>query len=108
MFDAKQFIAKALTDIRKIIGKHRVISACSGGVDSTTTTFLLHQAVGNQLLAVFIEDGLRREGEPEFVMTTLKNLGIQVRLINAYEDFFATLEGKTDAEIYGIVSLLLE
>jgi GMP synthase (glutamine-hydrolysing) len=98
MFDAKEFIENSLKDIRKIVGEHRVISACSGGVDSTVTTFLVHKAVGKKLLAVFIDDGLRREGEPEFVVKTLKSLGIRTKFVDAKEEFFAVFKGKTDAE----------
>lgn len=98
MFDAKKFVENSLKDIRKIVGERRVISACSGGVDSTVTTFLVHKAVGEKLLAVFIDDGLRREGEPEFVVRTLKSLDIRTKFIDAKEEFFAVFKGKTDAE----------
>lgn len=98
MFDAKVFIEKSLKEIQKSVGKSRVISACSGGVDSTVTTYLLHKAVGDQLMAVFIDDGLRRQGEPEFTMKTLKKLGINAKYINAKTEFFKALKGKTDAE----------
>jgi GMP synthase (glutamine-hydrolysing) len=98
MFDANQFIAASLNEIRTVVGDQRVISACSGGVDSTTATFLIHQAVSNQLVAVFIDDGLRRAGEPQFVVNTLKDMGVQTRFIKAHELFFTALKGKTDAE----------
>jgi GMP synthase (glutamine-hydrolysing) len=98
VFDAKEFVENSLKDIRKIVGKSRVISACSGGVDSTVTTFLVHKAVGDKLVAVFIDDGLRREGEPEFVVRTLKSLDIKTKFIDAKEEFFAVFKGKTDAE----------
>jgi GMP synthase (glutamine-hydrolysing) len=98
VFDAKEFVENSLKDIRKIVGERRVISACSGGVDSTVTTFLVHKAVGDKLVAVFIDDGLRREGEPEFVVRTLKSLGIKTKFIDAKEEFFAVFKGKTDAE----------
>ena len=98
MFDAKKFVENSLKDILKIVGESRVISACSGGVDSTVTTVLVHKAVGDKLVAVFIDDGLRREGEPEFVVRTLKSLGIKTKFIDAKADFFAVFKGKTDAE----------
>jgi GMP synthase (glutamine-hydrolysing) len=98
MFNAKEFIETSLAEIRNALGQARVISACSGGVDSTVTTFLVHKAVGEKLIAVFIDDGLRREGEPEFVMQTLKNLGIKARYIDAKKEFFEVFKGKLDAE----------
>ena len=98
MLDAKEFVENSLKDIRKIVGERRVISACSGGVDSTVTTVLVHKAVGENLVAVFIDDGLRREGEPEFVVRVLKSLGIKTKFVDAKEEFFAVFKGKTDAE----------
>ena len=98
MFEAKKFVENSLKEIQKIVGERKVISACSGGVDSTVTTFLVHKAVGDKLVAVFIDDGLRREGEPEFVVRTLKSLGIKTKFIDAKEEFFAVFKGKTDAE----------
>jgi GMP synthase (glutamine-hydrolysing) len=98
VFDVKIFVENSLKDIQKTVGEHKVISACSGGVDSTVTTALVHKAVGDKLVAVFIDDGLRREGEPEFVVKTLKNLGIKTKFVDAKEEFFAVFKGKTDAE----------
>ena len=98
MFKAKEFIENSLKEIGEIVGESRVISACSGGVDSTVTTFLVHKAVGEKLTAVFIDDGLRREGEPEFVMQTLKSLDIRARYIDAKREFFEVFKGKIDAE----------
>src|SRR4030043_1669262 len=98
MFNAKEFIENSLKEIRKTVGENRVISACSGGVDSTVATALVHKAVGDSLVAVFIDDGLRREGEPEFVVKTLKNLRIRARYIDAKREFFEVFKGKIDAE----------
>jgi GMP synthase (glutamine-hydrolysing) len=98
LFDAKNFIENSLKAIRKTVGDKKIISACSGGVDSTVTTALVHESVGGKLVAVFIDDGLRREGEPEFVVRTLKNLGITTKFVDAKEEFFAVFKGKTDAE----------
>ena len=98
LFDAKKFVENSIKDIRKTIGDSKVISACSGGVDSTVTTALVHKTVGGKLVAVFIDDGLRREGEPEFVVRTLKTLGITTKFVDAKEEFFAVFKGKIDAE----------
>jgi GMP synthase (glutamine-hydrolysing) len=98
MFDAKNFIEQSLKEIKITVGDNKVISACSGGVDSTVATVLVHKAIGDKLLAVFIDDGLRREGEPEFVVRILKELKINTKLIDAKKQFFDTFKGKTDAE----------
>jgi GMP synthase (glutamine-hydrolysing) len=94
MFDAKAFIENSLEEIREAVGENRVISACSGGVDSTVATYLVHKAVGEKLVAVFIDDGLRREGEPEFVVRTLKTFGAKTKFIDAKAEFFAVFKGK--------------
>jgi len=98
MINAKEFIEESINEIKDTLDNEKAISACSGGVDSTTTTFLMSKAIGENLITVFIDDGLRREGEPEFVVKTLKDLGIKVRLVDAKEEFFETLKGKIDAE----------
>jgi GMP synthase (glutamine-hydrolysing) len=98
VIDATEFVENSLEEIRRTVGKSRVISACSGGVDSTVTTFLVHKAVGEKTVAVFIDDGLRREGEPEFVVRTLKNLQIRTKYVDAKKEFLDIFKGKTDAE----------
>jgi len=98
LFDSKSFVEKSLDEIKSRVKNEKVVSACSGGVDSMTCTALVNKAIGDKLLAVFIDDGLRREGEPEFVVNTLKSLGINVRCVDAKQEFFEVLKGKTDAE----------
>lgn len=98
MVNVQKFIHESIKELKEIIQGNTVISACSGGVDSVTTTVLVQKAIGERLTAVFIDDGLRREGEPEFVVKTLKGLGVNVRFIGAQNAFFAALKGKTDAE----------
>ena len=98
MFNAKEFIENSLKEIKIKVKDARVISACSGGVDSTVTTALVHKALGNNAIAVFIDDGLRREGEPEFVLRILKQLGIETKYVDAKKVFFEAFKGRTDAE----------
>jgi GMP synthase (glutamine-hydrolysing) len=98
LFDAKEFIDKSISEIRAFLGDRRVISACSGGVDSSVATFLVHKAVGENLVAVFIDDGLRREGEPEFVVRILKDMKVQTRYVDAKAEFFEVFKDKIDAE----------
>jgi GMP synthase (glutamine-hydrolysing) len=96
--NVQKFINESIKEIQEVTQENTVISACSGGVDSMTTTMLVHKAVEERLIAVFIDDGLRRDGEPEFVVKTLKDLDVNVRYVNAQNEFFTTLKGKTDAE----------
>jgi len=98
MFNAKKFVAEKTDELQSRIGSERVLAACSGGVDSTTTTCLVQRAVGRNLLAVFIDDGMRRENEPKWVIELLERLGINARLFERSASFFSALRGLTDAE----------
>lgn len=92
-------IEDSVERIRQQVGDQRVLSAVSGGVDSSVATALVHRAVGGQLDAVFVNTGLLRSGEPEQVITTFKqNLKIKLHPIQAVESFFEDLAGITDPE----------
>jgi len=94
----KDFIEENVADIRKTVGLETAISALSGGVDSSTCTVLAWRALGDRLKVIFIDDGLMREGEPEQVRTVFGKMGINVDIVNAQDEFFAALAGKTDPE----------
>jgi len=98
MFDPEKFVAGKIREIQGAVGSERVLAACSGGVDSTTTAFLVHKAVQERLIAVFIDDGLRRESEPQWTLDLLNRLGIQAKLLDRSDLFFSALHGLTDAE----------
>ena len=94
----KKFIDEKIKEIRKTVGREKAISVLSGGVDSSTVTVLGYKALEKKLRAVFINNGLMRENEPENVAETFKKLGIRVEIINAKEKFLKALKGKTDPE----------
>ncbi len=96
---ASSIIEESIIHIQTQVGSQRVLSAVSGGVDSSVATALVQQAVGNQLSAVFVDNGLLRQNESEQVVTTFrKNLGVQLSAINAVEDFMDALAGIIDPE----------
>ena len=97
MFDANAFIAEQIEAIRKAVPGKAII-ACSGGVDSTAAAVLASRALGDRLLAVYIDTGLMRKGETEDVAQTLKELGVRHRIVQAADEFFAALRGVTDPE----------
>lgn len=97
-FSASRFIEEAINEIKNKVGTERAVAACSGGVDSMTSTLLAHRAMGDRLTAVYIDDGFRREGEPEWVMRLLKRLGIRARLEEKSKEFFDALKMKVDPE----------
>ncbi|MBN1164495.1 MAG: ExsB family transcriptional regulator [Candidatus Krumholzibacteriota bacterium] len=93
-----QFIEEQTEEIKSIVGNGRAINALSGGVDSSTVTLLGHRALGEKLRTVFIENGLMREGEPEWVVKLFHTLGVKVELVDARKEFLSALEGLTDPE----------
>ncbi|OGD18790.1 MAG: ExsB family transcriptional regulator [Candidatus Aminicenantes bacterium RBG_16_63_16] len=94
----KEFIGQKMAEIQKTVGEGSAISALSGGVDSSVCTVLAWRALGNKLKVIFIDDGLMREGEPEQVRAVFGKLAIDVEIVNARDEFFAALAGKTDPE----------
>ncbi|MHB1133669.1 MAG: GMP synthase (glutamine-hydrolyzing) [Chloroflexota bacterium] len=92
------FIAQQAQAISEAVGNGLAINALSGGVDSSAVTMLGHRALGERLLTYFVDNGIMREGEPERVVGLFRELGVPVRLLDAREQFFAALRGKTDPE----------
>lgn len=96
---AQNIIDQSIQNIRAQVGQNRVISAVSGGVDSSVATALVQKAVGGQLSTVFIDTGLLREGEVQQVQTAFKAaLGVELTTLDASERYFAALAGVTDPE----------
>ena len=96
--DEKMFIEEKIGEIKETVGQNKAISALSGGVDSSACTVLAHRAIGSNMMAIFIDDGLMREDEPEAVTKIFSDLGIQVEVVNAHDEFFAALKGIFDPE----------
>jgi len=92
------FIEQAVAEIHQAVSLERAVVALSGGVDSSTTAALGHRALGKQLLAIFVDTGFMRQGEGESVVEAFAPLGIEVKLIEAQDRFFAALAGLTDPE----------
>jgi GMP synthase (glutamine-hydrolysing) len=93
------FVAESINRLRDQVGGGRVICALSGGVDSAVTAALLHQAIGDQLSCILVNNGLLREGEAEAVQNTFKkNLGYNLMYVDATDRFLQRLERVTDPE----------
>jgi len=97
MFDARAFVEEQVEALRAAV-QGRAIIACSGGVDSTTATVLASRALGDRLLAVYVDTGLMRKGETGDVEETLRGLGVNHRIVDAAEEYFRALSGVTDPE----------
>ena len=93
------FIADSILRIRNQVGEGRVLCALSGGVDSAVTAALVHRAVGDQLVCIFVNNGLLRREEPERVQETFhRNLNINLVYVDAADRFLDRLAGVTDPE----------
>ncbi len=93
--DALVFIDEQISEIKKAVGDKKAIVALSGGVDSAAVAVLAFQALGKNLKVIFVDHGLMREGEPEWVAKTFGDVGIKVDVIKADDLFFNNLAGKT-------------
>jgi len=85
--------------VRQQVGDGTVLLGLSGGVDSSVVAALLHQAIGDQLLCLFVDTGLLRHQEGDQVMALFaEHLGVRVERVNAKDQFLAALSGVSDPE----------
>jgi len=93
-------IQQSIENMRAQVGQDEVILGLSGGVDSSVVAALLHEAIGDQLTCIFVDNGLLRLDEGDQVMKTFAdNLGVKVIRVNAEDEFLGPLAGETDPEV---------
>ncbi len=97
MFDAGKFIEKAVEEIRRKVDGKAVI-ATSGGVDSTVAARIGSMALGENLVAIFVDTGYMRKGEGERVKKLVESMGIKLRYVDAGDEFYQALTGVIDPE----------
>ena len=96
----ENFVADSVARIRHQVGEGSVICALSGGVDSSVAALLLHQAIGDKLTCIFVNNGLLRKEEAEQVQETYRqNLGLNLLYVDAAQRFVNRLAGVTDPEV---------
>ena len=93
------FIAESVAGIRERVAGGRVVGALSGGVDSAVVTTLIHQAVGDQLTCIFVNNGLLRREEAERTLNAFRhNLKMNIIYVDATQRFLDQLRGVVDPE----------
>lgn len=97
MLSPDEFIKDAIQQIKDEIGDEKAIIALSGGVDSSVCSVLVQEAIGDNLIAIFVNHGLLREGEVEEVTETFKDR-LNFNYVDASEEFLDALEGVEDPE----------
>jgi GMP synthase (glutamine-hydrolysing) len=99
LWSVGNIIEDAVAHVRATVGTGKVLLGLSGGVDSSVVAALLHRAIGDQLVCVFVDHGLLRLGEGEQVMRTFaEHLGVRVIRVDAAERFLSALAGVADPE----------
>tara|TARA_A100001011_G_scaffold92124_1_gene96800 strand:+ start:12003 stop:13532 length:1530 start_codon:yes stop_codon:yes gene_type:complete len=92
------FVEMTVAEIRNTVGTEKVILGLSGGVDSTVAAVLLNKAIEEQLQCIFVNNGLLRKNEFESVLNQYEGLGLNVKGVNASDQFITALRGETDPE----------
>jgi len=93
------FIEESVEQIRRRVGNEKVICGLSGGVDSSVTAALLNRAIGDQMHAVFVDNGLLREAEAQQIQTFFtRDYPLNLHFVDASEQFLEALAGVTDPE----------
>ncbi len=97
MFDAAEFANESVEQLKSTIDDIAII-ACSGGVDSSVAAILAKRAAGDLLHCVYVDTGLMRKNETEFIEQMFAEQGIDLITVHAADRYFAALEGVTEPE----------
>ncbi|MDD2585641.1 MAG: glutamine-hydrolyzing GMP synthase [Syntrophomonadaceae bacterium] len=98
-WDLNDFISETIENIRQEVGDKKVLCGLSGGVDSSVAAVLVHQAIGDQLVCVYVDHGLMRKGESEQVIETFRDqMKMNLVFADSQERFLVKLAGVIDPE----------
>jgi len=97
VFDAEKFVKEQVAAVSAKV-KGKAIIACSGGVDSVVCAVIASRAIGDRLLAVYVDTGLMRKGETEEVRNMMAELKVNFKALDGSKDFFSHLKGVTEPE----------
>lgn len=93
-----QFVETTIDDLKKKLGNDKVVMALSGGVDSTVAAILVHKAIGKNLHCIFVDNGLLRKNEFQQVLDSYKHMGLNIKGVDAKDQFYSALKGLSDPE----------
>ena len=93
------FVEMTISKLKNQIGNEKVILGLSGGVDSTVAAVLLNKSIGDQLICVFVNNGLLRKDEFDSVLNQYKGMGLNVKGVDSSELFLNNLKGESDPEL---------
>lgn len=93
------FIETTVKNLKDKLGNDKVVLGLSGGVDSSVAAMLLHRAIGKNLYCIFVDNGLLRKNEFSSVLHSYKDMGLNVKGVDASDDFLNALKGITDPEL---------
>ncbi|MFO8053563.1 MAG: glutamine-hydrolyzing GMP synthase [Bacteroidales bacterium] len=95
----KSFVEDTIDILRKQLKQDKVVLGLSGGVDSSVAAMLLHQAIGTNLYCIFVDNGLLRKNEFENVLSSYKDMGLNVKGVDAKARFYEALKGISEPEL---------
>jgi len=94
----ENFVQETVSELKGKLQNDEVILGLSGGVDSSVAAILLHKAIGSKLKCIFIDNGLLRKGEFEQVLETFRPLGLNIKGVDASQEFYDALDGISEPE----------
>ena len=94
----ESFVDQTVSHLKTVLGDEKVILGLSGGVDSSVAAMILKKAVGDRLICIFVDNGLLRKNEFEKVLVSYREMGLNVRGVDAGKFFLDDLTGITDPE----------
>ncbi len=92
------FVDTTISDLKRRLGNDKVVLGLSGGVDSSVAAVLLHKAIGKNLYCIFVDNGLLRKNEFADVLDSYKNMGLNVKGVDASGLFLDALKGISEPE----------
>ena len=96
--DTWSLVEETVSELKNKLGSDSVIMGLSGGVDSTVASVLLHKAIGEKLHCIFVNNGLLRKNEYDEVLDSYKSLGLNIKGVDASDQFYSQLKGISDPE----------